>query len=331
MKKEKSSLRYITMFAVVLTTAALACAGCGKGETPEGETPAPAEAVDDTLETESGEETAAETQEPQEEFSVEVSEETEEQFKNDDGELLLTSTVNSVSVRIPDNQEAEDAVCTFFSDLSSAYDDTIEEYLGMAQEELSWRKEEGLTEGWNGYGLGRAYSVARADEKMICIVETSYEYTGGAHPNSARVAYNFDTGSGARLALADITDDPDGLLAECAEYLREMLPESEYADMLFDDYANHLEDILTDATWYTDENGFHIICNEYIITPHAAGILDFVLLYEDVAVAGRYLPEQTAAADAPSDQETEDDAAGNVTTEDDAADDVITEDGTAAM
>lgn len=297
MKRKKGNLRCMAMFAAVLAAAGFLCTGCGKGKTPEGENPA-AESEVNMAETEVLEETAEETEEPADEMSVEVSEETQEQFTNDNGELLLTSTVNNVSVHLPGNQEAETSVNSFFTDRSASYEDTIREYCDMAQEELTWRGEEGLSEDWEGYGLGRTYSVVRADEKMICILETSYEYTGGAHPNSACVAYNFDTGSGARLTLADVADDLDEIQNQSVEYLRETLPESEYADLLFDDYGNHLEDILTDATWYTDENGFHIICNEYIITPHAAGILDFVLPYEKTAVSEKYIPEQGGAAEA---------------------------------
>ena len=32
-------------------------------------------------------------------------------------------------------------------------------------------------------------------------------------------------------------------------------------------------------TGYLGDDGFHIIVNEYIISPHAAGIMDFVIPY----------------------------------------------------
>lgn len=296
MKKEKSNLYRTTMLVAVLAASVFACAGCGRGETPEGENPVQEESVDTAAETEAAEETTKETEEIPEEISAEVSEETQKRFTDDAGRILLTSTSNSVSVRLPGNQEAETAVNSFFADLSAAYEDTIGEYRDMAQEDLTWREEAGLAEDWDGYGLGRTYSVIRADEKMLSVLESSYEYTGGAHPNSACVAYNFDTATGKRLALADITDDLDGLREECVESIRGALADSESADMLFDDYENHLEDILTDATWYTGEDGFHIICNEYIITPHAAGILDFVLPYEEMTtLSEKYIPEQSGA------------------------------------
>lgn len=294
MKKEKDNLCRATIFAAVLAAAALVCFGCGKGETPEGENPVREETADTETETEAAKETAEDTKELPEEMSAETGGEIREQFTDDEGRILLTSTFNSVSVRFPGNQEAEKAVNSFFADLSSAYEDTVEEYCDMAREDLTWREEEGLAENWNGYGLGRTYSVIRADEKALSVLESGYEDTGGAHPNSSLVAYNFDTATGKRLALADITDDLDGLRKESLEYLKGMLAESEFADLLFDDYENSIEDVLTDATWYPGEDGFHIICNEYIVTPHAAGILDFAVPYEKMTtMSEKYIPEQT--------------------------------------
>lgn len=291
--KNKRMMRKMRILSTVLIVMTLMCGGCGKNKVPEGENIPQEEenaSVGDKITEES---VAEETEEVIKEMSVEVSEETEEEFTREDGILLLTSSVNNVIVHIPDNQEAEDAINAFFTEREHAYEDTVKEYCDMAREDLTWREEEGLEDGWNGYGLGRTYSVARADISMISILEESYEYTGGAHPNATRVAYNFDAKTGKRLALADVASDFDEIRTESVRYLGEMLPESEYADMLFEDYANYLEDILTDATWYTDEDGFHIICNEYIITPHAAGILDFLLPYDEVdVVTKKYIPAE---------------------------------------
>ncbi len=207
----------------------------------------------------------------------------ERQWKDAQGRLLLTVNEGSVQISIPQNPAAEEAVNGFFKNRKQAAQDMIAEYRQMAQEDLALLgEEEEALEYWMGYDLGWEYTVMRADEKMICIVEDSYEYTGGAHPNTVRCAYNFDTATGKQLSLEDIAKDLDTLRAESAAYMEERLQSPDYADYLvFDDYRQHLDDILTDATWYTDEEGFHIICNEYIITPHAAGIFEFTLPYEE--------------------------------------------------
>ncbi len=222
---------------------------------------------------------------------VETGRVSERQYKNTENVLILGSTTKEIRVRIPGNQEAEDKINLFFADREAAYEDTVEEYRDMAVSDLEMRTAEGLEEGWAGYELGLDYEVKRADEQMISIVENGYEYTGGAHPNAVRVAYNFNTQTGERMTLADVASDLDELRTKSMAYLGEALEEPEWSELLFSDYRNHLEDILTDSTWYTDREGFYIICNEYIITPHSAGILEFLLPYDEVdVVAGQFQP-----------------------------------------
>lgn len=269
--------------------------GCGKNTGAAGETPEETEELPSVTEEAANDEDVSETETEEtvlEEVTVEIGQAKKEELTDEDGTILLTASISSIYVTIPGNQEAEEAVNQFFADAEASYGDTVAEYLDMAREELALREaEEESVDGWNGYELGREYSVKRADDQMISIVEDSYEYTGGAHPNAVRVAYNFDTQTGKRMELEDVASDLDEIRTETVAYLGNMLPESEYAEGLFEDYASHLEDILTDSTWYTDAEGFHVICNEYIITPHAAGILEFVLPYEEVdVVKSEYLP-----------------------------------------
>ncbi len=226
---------------------------------------------------------------------VELSRVSERQMKNTDNMLLLRNRSQSVSVVIPGNQEAEDAINGFFADRWLSYGDTVVQYREAALATLAASRPEGAAEDtkgdWTGFELGLSYRVARADEQMISIVEDSYEYTGGAHRNSVRVAYNFDTRTGKRLTLADAASDLDEIRAESVRYMGEQIQKPEWEISVYDDYANHLEDVLTDGTWYTDAEGFHIICNASVIAGRAAGTLEFLLPYDEVdVIAEQYLP-----------------------------------------
>jgi len=271
---------------------------------------------------EAADETARETPEDPEETDktalaavrAETGKVQEQRFKNPDNETLLAIRSNQIKVTIEENQEAEEAVNRFFEDRNADWRATVETYREMAERDLSERKsmepepeeesgagaEEESPEdsgaepsgydflSWSSYKLGRIYRVMRADEEIISIVEDSYEYrgdrTGGDYVNEVRVAYNFDARTGERMWLEDVASDLDEIRQKSTEYMGQRLSEPEVSVKLYDDYANHLEDILTDSTWYTDWNGFHIICNEYIITPHSEGILDFLLPYGEVDV-----------------------------------------------
>ncbi len=259
--------------------------------TQSGETDADGADVrpEDTAAAEIREEQAVETG-----LRVETGRFSRRQLKTTDNMLLLECKMQSIRVVIPGNQEAEDLINQFFTDRQAAFEDTVEAYRSMAASDLEAERANGLAENWTGYGLGQEYTIRRVDEQMISIVEDCYTYTGGAHPDAVRVAYNFDTQTGKRMSLADVASDLDEIRIKSMEYLGEMFLQPEWTDKLFPDYRNHLEDILTDGTWYTDETGFHIICNEYMITPHAAGILEFLLPYEEVdVVAGPYQPGAT--------------------------------------
>ena len=107
-----------------------------------------------------------------------------------------------------------------------------------------------LMESWGGYSVGKEYSIARADEKIISVVLDCYEFTGGAHPNSGRVAYTFDAQTGEKLSLEAVVKDLDEAQSVTTEFLTEKLAEQEQEEgMLFDDYQSYIQDILTDNTF----------------------------------------------------------------------------------
>ena len=54
----------------------------------------------------------------------------------------------------------------------------------------------------------------------------------------------------------------------------------EYAGIFYEDYEERLINLLREDAWYLDEDGFHIIANEYEISCYAAGDFDFVIPYE---------------------------------------------------
>ena len=112
------------------------------------------------------------------------------------------------------------------------------------------------------------------------------------------MAYNFDSRTGERLTLADAASDLDEIRSESVRYMGEQIQKPEWEISVNDDYANHLEDVLTDATWYTDADGFHIICNASVIAGRAAGTFEFLLPYDEVdVIAEQYIPAPPAKDD----------------------------------
>lgn len=63
----------------------------------------------------------------------------------------------------------------------------------------------------NAYTLETTYKVERNDGKMFAVVFNEYTYTGGAHPNSNTVTFNFLLPDGARVFLPEIVDGARGI------------------------------------------------------------------------------------------------------------------------
>ena len=118
-------------------------------------------------------------------------------------------------------------------------------------------------------------------EESISLIRDYYEYTGGAHPNSTRYAENFSTLTGEILTLKDITKNEAEAKKAINAVILKQTQIAEYKDYLFKGYEKDIPQILTDNTWYFSDEGLVIICNEYIIGPHALGILEFTIPYKE--------------------------------------------------
>ncbi len=85
-----------------------------------------------------------------------------------------------------------------------------------------------------------------------------------------------------RLTLKDITKDECKAREVIHAYILKAVQKEAYKDYLSEDYEAHIKDILTEDTWYFSDQGLVIISNEYIITPHAVGILEFTIPYNEL-------------------------------------------------
>lgn len=156
---------------------------------------------------------------------------------------------------------------------------------GMSVEDAKkWAEEDYITRGkdnWYGYDMETVFSLNRADETVISFLVSASSYMGGAHPNTLEAALNFDPETGKRLTLADVTTDEKTAVKEIVNAILQQTKQEKYSGMFFEGYESSVGDLLTEDTWYLGEDGFHIIGNEYIISPHAAGILNFMIPYAE--------------------------------------------------
>lgn len=212
----------------------------------------------------------------------------------DEEVTLLTKEVNDIAVSIPENEHAQELINAFFRERNEAWESTVELYTEVVEDSYEDWEEEDDGDDWELYEIGRLYELKRLDEQMLCVVENTFVKKGGEQTNHVRVAYNFDTWTGKRLSLEEAASHLDEIRMESLAYIGKMLQRDKYEGVLKNNYTEYLEDMLTDSTWYTDDKGMYVICNEDIIAPAKAGIMEFFLPYDEVDVIDEmYQPQES--------------------------------------
>ena len=222
-------------------------------------------------------------------------EDQKEEKKNDAGEVLVTISVQKATIE----DKGYDALQKVLDQQSSDTYELAQEAWGDMQaflEDNDWETTGSL------YGIEDTISMKRGDDRIFSYVTTDYSYLGGAHPNVVYNGYNYDTKTGKRLTLRDVTEDYDSLYAQVLDTLRAF--QEEHDDfMFFEDYEDtvrgmfygfsaeeDLEDSsMTDAEreeisdtagtasdidniqWYLTDNELAVIFNRYDIAGYAFG------------------------------------------------------------
>lgn len=204
-----------------------------------------------------------------------------EVIKDNKGITLLRVEGNIPIVTV-NNKEVSNKINKFYKAKLKDFEKDIRDYTQMAKKDYSRRNEE-LKKSWHGYGLGTKYTTGRVDHCLISVIQNDYEYTGGAHPNASRFAQNFSTLTGKRLTLQDMTTDVEEATKNINDYILQQTKKDEDKGYFFEGYEKHIKDILTEDTWYFSNEGLVIISNEYIISPHSTGILEFTIPYSELS------------------------------------------------
>lgn len=132
------------------------------------------------------------------------------------------------------------------------------------------------------YGIDRTSHVSRIDNSVLSFVFTDVSFTGGVHPNSYSNARNYNLRTGELIHIADITDDFGNLKNLISNYIKQNALSENVQDMYYENWQESIDDEIADYNWYFSEDGITIIINEYIIAPHAAGIIFFTIPYSEL-------------------------------------------------
>lgn len=119
--------------------------------------------------------------------------------------------------------------------------------------------------------------------RLLCVSMYYSSYSGGAHPNSWRVAVSFDLNTGEAVKIMELAEDSEGLRAAVKENLLYQIRESdiwtEYgAEAFFEDYEDTVGN-WADQCLVFDDNGLTVVFNPYTIAPYATGELSYLIPY----------------------------------------------------
>lgn len=157
------------------------------------------------------------------------------------------------------------------------------EFEGLVQEAqaaLDYRREEGLP--WaGGYELELTCSVYQT-ENLISVSGTYYSNTGGAHPNTWQLSWNFDWKQGDFFEpefLAEGTDLGEAVTAEIIRQANEPLEDGRVpAEGYWEDYEAIAANWGSYAVSF-DEAGMNVTFSPYELAAYAAGPQNFRFSY----------------------------------------------------
>lgn len=214
-----------------------------------------------------------------------------EDIEDEDGVPMLSVTENCPVISIPGKEEIAERMNLVFEQQHTANQTYIAEDLEAAKADYQGLSEDERSD-WTCYGYGMAYKVVHSSDTILSIECENYEWQGTPHPNTWTTAYCFDVATGQLLKLADIFVDLAGAKDIVEQHILDKITKEPYKDYLLEDYEGFTSDILTDQVFYLNEKGLVVICNPYMVTAYAGGIIEIDVPFEELkgVMEASYLP-----------------------------------------
>ena len=222
----------------------------------------------------------------------------EETARDEDGTALVSRTyaLPTMTVQLedgsvleeadtPEEAAALEAAGNFNGQfLEWAAADGFDEITEWAREDRALLAESGLE--WHPYVLELACSVYQT-EQMVSVRAEYYGNTGGAHPNTVLMAWNFDLTTGQFLQPEQLAADGQDFFQAVQEKLasrcRDTAAEHGMAPEEF--FWTNYEEILASWSSYAvsfDETGMTVGFSPYELASYAAGAQEYCLPYEEI-------------------------------------------------
>lgn len=155
------------------------------------------------------------------------------------------------------------------------------EIVSWAEEDLAFRREEGI-EWYSPYTVELDCAVYQT-EHIVSVSGLYYSYTGGAHPNTWMLGWNFDLETGEFFDPELLGEGTELQDAVTAEIIRQAQIPTEDGYVPVEMYWEDYEAIVANWACYAvtfDEVGMDVIFSPYELAPYAGGPQEFHLPYD---------------------------------------------------
>ena len=216
------------------------------------------------------------------------------ELATEDGTVYYTAEYSYPVVSIEGNTAAADKIN---ADILAQMETVRADGDTAAQEALEWLNslnESGVSlepGDFRAYSDDVSYSVQRADDRVISLTVNYYTDAGGAHGYTFWRGAVYDTQTGDRLTLDDLSDDPEAFRAATLAYNQELAATDSYSERMFstDDITNGtLETVLYEEenVWYLSGAGLVFVSDAYDLGSYADGAIEFIIPYRDLPDMG---------------------------------------------
>lgn len=187
--------------------------------------------------------------------------------------------------------------------LNKDWEDTVKSNVALY---APWAMDRDPKGEWT-FWLNMEAKLLRADDRLVCISNTTDDYSGGAHPYYSTAIWNYDPVSGRDLKLKAVLDDDRDFTRHVLDELNEAYPKEGFEEDDFFDVPATLDAMYEsqglydgpEFTYFIDDKGLNIHFGIYQIAPYASGTFDILMSYEEYPdlVKDRYKPEGVVDAD----------------------------------
>ena len=199
---------------------------------------------------------------------------------------LVQDAQEHYRVRIEGNPYGENRINEWLTDFYENDEEAEKEFMGVDREdEETMTEQERLDAGF--YHNTSVWSE-RVDDAVICLMTSTYEYSGGAHGNDYTDAVVFDTRSGEVLRLEDVVENRERFFDFALDYIE--------ANDELNSYSWETEEMkesLRDEKWCFTDYGIKVFWNG----TNGLGIYSREIPYELLTdyLKEEYLPTSRAA------------------------------------